>query len=107
MAPKQPNKRKVSSSSGDEEVEVAPTKKGKNASKEKSSEAPKEGFASNGQPTNKLLPERIEFPKKHDGALRIATWNVSGLAACQKKVRRFVSVGVGETNKSVIRTYFG
>ncbi|KAH9854215.1 Endonuclease/exonuclease/phosphatase [Lenzites betulinus] len=37
------------------------------------------------QPTNKVLPEHIEFPPRADGALRIAAWNICGLAAAQKK----------------------
>lgn len=50
------------------------------------------GFAKNGQPTNKALPENIEFAQKATGATRIATWNVSGLAAAQKKVSRHISL---------------
>lgn len=50
------------------------------------SETP-EGFAANGQPTNKVLPVNIQFPVKNAGTIRIASWNVSGLSACQKKVR--------------------
>ncbi len=40
----------------------------------------------NGQPNNKTLPVSISFPAKTDGALRIAAWNICGLAASQKKV---------------------
>lgn len=43
-------------------------------------------IAPNGQPTNKALPANIEIPEKTEGALRISSWNVSGLAASQKKV---------------------
>lgn len=40
------------------------------------------------QPTNKVLPTEINFPKKLAGTVRIASWNVAGLAAAQKKVCR-------------------
>ena len=44
----------------------------------------------NPQPTNKVLPVHISFPQRSSDTLRIATWNVCGLAASQKKV--FVSL---------------
>lgn len=44
--------------------------------------------AANGQPTNKVLPVYIKFPQKYAGTIRIASWNVSGLAASRKKVSR-------------------
>ncbi|KAG6878918.1 hypothetical protein C0992_006609 [Termitomyces sp. T32_za158] len=37
------------------------------------------------QPTNKVLPVTITFPQKTPGTLRIATWNICGLAASSKK----------------------
>jgi len=40
----------------------------------------------NPQSTNKVLPVHISFPPRAPDALRIATWNVCGLAASQKKV---------------------
>ena len=40
----------------------------------------------NAQPTNKVLPVHISFPPRIPGTLRLATWNVCGLAASQKKV---------------------
>lgn len=40
----------------------------------------------NPQPTNKVLPVDISFPPQVPNTLRIATWNVCGLAASQKKV---------------------
>ena len=43
-------------------------------------------LAPNGQPTNKVLPVNIVFPPRAAGTLRLATWNVCGLAAAQKKV---------------------
>ncbi|KAF8917400.1 Endonuclease/exonuclease/phosphatase [Mucidula mucida] len=43
----------------------------------------------NGQPNNKTLPVSISFPAKTDGALRIAAWNICGLAASQKKGFKF------------------
>ncbi|KAH0583726.1 DNA-(apurinic or apyrimidinic site) lyase [Termitomyces sp. J132] len=39
----------------------------------------------NTQPTNKVLPVTITFPQKTPGTLRIATWNICGLAASSKK----------------------
>jgi len=39
----------------------------------------------NTQPTNKVLPVNIVFPERIAGTLRLATWNVCGLAASQKK----------------------
>ncbi|TRM62659.1 Endonuclease/exonuclease/phosphatase [Schizophyllum amplum] len=39
----------------------------------------------NGQPVNKVLPVNIVFPKKNEGCLRLAAWNVCGLATSQKK----------------------
>jgi len=44
-------------------------------------------YVQNGQPKNKALPEKVEFEKKQEGTLRIVTWNVCGLAPCQKKAR--------------------
>ena len=46
------------------------------------------GLAANGQPTNKVLPVHITFPPKEAGMLRLATWNICGLGAASKKVRR-------------------
>jgi hypothetical protein len=37
------------------------------------------------QPTNKVLPVKIDFPQRVPNTLRFATWNVAGLAASQKK----------------------
>ncbi|EIW85107.1 hypothetical protein CONPUDRAFT_79799 [Coniophora puteana RWD-64-598 SS2] len=42
-------------------------------------------LAPNGQPTNKVLPVKISFPQKREGALRIATWNICGLNTSMKK----------------------
>ncbi|KAJ7632809.1 Endonuclease/exonuclease/phosphatase [Roridomyces roridus] len=41
------------------------------------------------QPTNKVLPVNIQFPDRIPGTLRLATWNVCGLAASQKKGFKF------------------
>ncbi|KAH6918415.1 DNA-lyase [Coprinopsis sp. MPI-PUGE-AT-0042] len=43
----------------------------------------------NGQPTNRALPIKIEFEKRGEGTLRIATWNVCGFAASSKKGFKF------------------
>lgn len=39
----------------------------------------------NSQPTNKVLPVNITFPPREPGTVRLATWNICGLAASQKK----------------------
>jgi len=46
----------------------------------------------NPQPTNKVLPVHINFPPRVPDVLRIATWNVCGLAASQKKVFVFLDL---------------
>ncbi|KAJ7063449.1 Endonuclease/exonuclease/phosphatase [Mycena amicta] len=59
---------------------------------EKVAKKPKTTEASPGQLTNKTLPDNIQFPgvsntlsDRLPGTLRLATWNVCGLAASQKK----------------------
>jgi hypothetical protein len=47
---------------------------------------PKQAKVIEGQPTNKVLPTTINFPPRTPGTLRLATWNICGLAASQKKV---------------------
>ncbi|KZT68151.1 hypothetical protein DAEQUDRAFT_728187 [Daedalea quercina L-15889] len=42
-------------------------------------------LAPNGQPTNKVIPVNVSFPPREAGRVRIATWNICGLAAAQKK----------------------
>ncbi|EPT06055.1 hypothetical protein FOMPIDRAFT_1154774 [Fomitopsis schrenkii] len=42
-------------------------------------------LAPNGQPTNKVIPVHVSFPPREEGRVRIATWNICGLAAAQKK----------------------
>lgn len=82
MPPKRVAKRKAaaSESSGDEaESSKAPKKS-------KTSQDALTDIAPNGQPTNKVLPTRISFPPRTPGILRLAAWNVCGLAASQKKV---------------------
>ena len=41
---------------------------------------------------NKVLPVNISFPARIEGTVRIATWNICGWAASQKKVRQIVYV---------------
>ncbi|KAJ7172282.1 Endonuclease/exonuclease/phosphatase [Mycena filopes] len=78
MPPKRASssKRKAASDSDNDEAEK-PVKKAKVA---KVPEA-----RVNTQPTNKVLPVNIAFPERIPGTLRLATWNVCGLAASQKK----------------------
>ena len=42
--------------------------------------------------TNKVLPVNISFPARIEGTVRIATWNICGWAASQKKVRQIIYV---------------
>ncbi|KAH8116824.1 Endonuclease/exonuclease/phosphatase [Phellopilus nigrolimitatus] len=86
------SKRKATPSSDGEVGPTRTTSKKVKATKGASSSANvevRDGFAANGQPTNKVLPVHIEFPEKIAGSIRIASWNVSGLAACQKKGFKF------------------
>ncbi|OCH85690.1 hypothetical protein OBBRIDRAFT_797911 [Obba rivulosa] len=46
-------------------------------------------LAANGQPTNRVLPAHVAFAGKAPGTVRVATWNVCGLAAAQKKGFRY------------------
>jgi AP endonuclease 1 len=46
-------------------------------------------LAPNGQPTNKGIPDDLVLPPRVPGTIRIAAWNVCGLAASQKKVQKF------------------
>ncbi|KAI9064418.1 hypothetical protein FKP32DRAFT_1675914 [Trametes sanguinea] len=57
------------------------------ASKGKSKPAQEDASedAAEKQPTNKVLPVHVEFAPKAEGAVRIATWNICGLAAASKK----------------------
>jgi AP endonuclease-1 len=49
-------------------------------------ESSKDSVVEYTRPTNKDLPENIQFPPKLPGTTRLAAWNVSGLVACEKKV---------------------
>ena len=70
---------------GEKSVRSEQTKKAKVDASDSTAE--QTGLAPNGQPTNKVLPVKISFPPRADGATRIASWNICGLAASQKKVR--------------------
>lgn len=73
MPPRRDSKRKVS----DDDVEEAPkasTSKKQKVDSESGTVAP--GFAANGQPNNKVIPENISFPAKPAGALRISAYNI-------------------------------
>jgi hypothetical protein len=41
--------------------------------------------SSHPQPMNKVLPAVITFPPRVPGTVRLATWNICGIAASQKK----------------------
>lgn len=78
MPPKRTSsKRTLAEVDGEEGTSQATTKKSKQDVTEGSISA---------QPTNSVLPVDISFAKKTPGALRIAAWNICGLAASMKKV---------------------
>lgn len=81
------NKRKAESSDSEDTGPGASTSKKAKVTK---SDATEGGVSANGQPTNKVLPVNIQFSPKHEGALRIATWNICGLAAASKKVSSLI-----------------
>ncbi|KAI0748107.1 Endonuclease/exonuclease/phosphatase [Daedaleopsis nitida] len=54
-------------------------------SKSKPTDADEKEKDPDAQPTNKVLPVNISFAPKAEGTVRIATWNICGLAAAQKK----------------------
>jgi hypothetical protein len=83
------------------------TKKAKVAAPDSAAAQPQQaqtgGLAPNGQPTNKVLPVKISFPPRADGATRIASWNICSLASSQKKVKRYNRrrAHIMEINKTV------
>lgn len=89
IVPTMPPKR--AASSGKRKADSGPdgSEKTKKAKVDAPGSAEQTGLAPNGQPTNKVLPVKISFPPRADGATRIASWNICGLAASQKKVRRY------------------
>lgn len=89
MPPKRTaSKRKAESTSDDEAEPSRPSRASKKTKVTVSTPtADESGLASNGQPTNKVLPVNIAFPPKIEGTVRISAWNVCGLAAASKKVR--------------------
>jgi hypothetical protein len=96
VVPTMPPKRAVSSGKrkadpepdGEKSVGSEQTKKAKVAAPD-SAEQTNPDLAPNGQPTNKVLPVKISFPPRADGATRIASWNICSLASSQKKVRSY------------------
>ena len=84
-----PPKRAVSSGKRKADADPAGEKPvgSEKTKKAKVTVADETGLASNGQPTNKVLPIEISFPPRVNGTSRIASWNICGLASSQKKVR--------------------
>lgn len=78
---KSSDKRKASSQEDNDPSPGPSQRKKAKASEDEATE----GQSTNGQPTNKVLPVTIQFAPKHEGTLRIATWNICGLAAASKK----------------------
>ena len=85
-------KRKISDDDDDDaEPSASKAKKLKKTKAEDDTKAAGSGgaeteLAPNGQPTNKVIPVHIEYPPKAENSIRIATWNICGLAAASKKV---------------------
>lgn len=80
------SKRKVDERDTDTEEETQRVEESQSSSKG-SLKRTKTEYIQNGQPKNRILPVTIKFDKRSEDSLRIATWNVCGLAASQKKVR--------------------
>jgi len=78
MSPKRANSSKRKAEGSGDEAESSSQLQSKKAKLSSSS-------SDNTQPTNKVLPVNITFPPRIPGTLRLATWNVCGLAASQKK----------------------
>ncbi|KAF9075155.1 Endonuclease/exonuclease/phosphatase [Rhodocollybia butyracea] len=88
MPPKRTNssKRKLVSDSEDDNTNAAAASSSSNKKAKVSPSNTSENLlSSNGQPTNKVLPVNISFPARIPGTIRMATFNVCGLAASQKK----------------------
>jgi len=91
MPPKRPvssGKRRAEPDSDGEKPEPVGSKQTKKAKVAAPDTVEQDGLAPNGQPTNKVLPVRISFPSRAENATRIAAWNICGLAASHKKVKR-------------------
>lgn len=82
---KSSTKRKSSPADGSDSDSKPSTSKKK--AKTAADTAGGDGVSANGQPNNKVLPVNITFAPKNEGTLRIAAWNICGLAAASKKVR--------------------
>jgi AP endonuclease 1 len=67
-------------------------------SQSQASQSSKSKKARTGGPTpehvNKVLPPNISFPARIEGTVRIATWNICGWAASQKKVNQMIYVAL-------------
>ncbi|TFK42432.1 Endonuclease/exonuclease/phosphatase [Crucibulum laeve] len=74
MPPKKAASKRKAVSSDDEPEQAQSSKKAKTTAS-----------TVNAQPTNKVLPVTITFPPRVPGTLRLATWNICGLATSQKK----------------------
>ncbi|KAF7294794.1 DNA-(apurinic or apyrimidinic site) lyase [Mycena indigotica] len=80
MPPRRAASSKRKAEASDSEAEEKITKKAKT-----------EAVTTATGPTNTVLPDVIEFPPRISGTLRLATWNVCGIAASQKKgFKRYV-----------------
>ncbi|KAM0753627.1 hypothetical protein T439DRAFT_322519 [Meredithblackwellia eburnea MCA 4105] len=91
MAPKRKSKADtpVSDSDAASSTEEAPQKKAKKATKTKEPVKPLDPTL----PTNTVIPpDLLTFESKAEGVVRIATWNVCGIKACDKKgLRQYVA----------------
>lgn len=87
MPPKRTSSSKRKLISDSEDDAIAASSSSSKKAKVSPSNTSENMLSSNGQPTNKVLPVNISFPARHSGTIiRLATFNVCGLAASQKKV---------------------
>ncbi|KAI0709220.1 Endonuclease/exonuclease/phosphatase [Earliella scabrosa] len=87
-----PKKRKTTAKANGTAKKGKSKGKGKGAAKEAAKGdggADAAAASENAQPTNKVLPVQISFAPKAEGTVRIATWNICGLAAASKKGFKF------------------
>lgn len=88
MPPKKKPTKRAREETPDSGSESEPKQKKASSSKKKAKTSTSEALDENAQPTNTTMPENIQFPVKTADTTRIATWNICGLVASQKKVRR-------------------
>ncbi|TFK76337.1 hypothetical protein BDN72DRAFT_830894 [Pluteus cervinus] len=73
----------------DDEHESKSQSQARRSTKKLKTDTTTDSLSASSQPTNKVLPVHIEFPARHAGALRLATWNICSYASSQKKGFKF------------------